>query len=240
MENKAYGDVIGSPSAPYENRLADSCGLATNYFAVTHPSLPNYIAATSGSAQGIVDDNPPGSHPLSALSLFGQVSSGSFEESMPTNCALGDTYPYAVKHNPEAYYASLRTQCQAEDVPLTRFDPNSLPQFSFVTPNLCSDTHDCSVNTGDAWLQQFLAPIFASADYRSGRTVVFLTWDEDDSSSGNHVPLVELSAYTAPGTRTTATFNHYSLLKTTEELLGVHSELGAAAAAASMRTAFGL
>jgi phosphatidylinositol-3-phosphatase len=118
--------------------------------------------------------------------------------------------------------------------------PNSLPQFSFVTPNLCSDTHDCSVNTGDAWLQQFLAPIFASADYRSGRTVVFLTWDEDDSSSGNHVPLVELSAYTAPGTRTTATFNHYSLLKTTEELLGVHSELGAAAAAASMRTAFGL
>ena len=240
MENKAYSDVIGSASAPYENQLAASCGLATNYFGITHPSLPNYIAATSGSPQGIADDNPPASHPLSLLSLFGQVSSGSYEESMPANCSLGDTYPYAVKHNPEAYYLSLRTQCQAQDVPLVQFDPHNLPQFSFITPNLCSDTHDCSVDTGDAWLRQFLPPIFASADYRSGRTVVFLTWDEDDSSSGNHVPLIEMSAHTAPGTRTCARFDHYSLLKTTEELLGVTSDLGAAANATSMRTAFGL
>lgn len=240
MENKPYSDVIGSSAAPYENQLAQECGSATDYYGVTHPSLPNYIAATSGAIQGIADDNPPASHLLSVASIFGQVSSGSYQESMPTNCALVDAYPYAVKHNPEAYYVPLRTQCETDNVPLSGFDANNLPQFSFVTPNLCNDTHDCSVSTGDAWLQNFVPSIIASADYQAGRTVVFLTWDEDDGSLSNHVPLIALSPYTAPGTASASTFNHYSLLRTTEELLGAPTQLGAAATAASMRTAFHL
>jgi phosphatidylinositol-3-phosphatase len=66
MENHSYPSIIGSPQAPYENRLANSCGLATNYHNISHPSLPNYVGATSGLSVGAVqkfssDCNPAAS-----------------------------------------------------------------------------------------------------------------------------------------------------------------------------------
>ena len=93
MENKPFADVIGTSAAPYETKLAAQCGLATNYHAVTHPSLPNYIAATSGSTQGIGDDNAPASHPLAVASIYSQVKAAGktwrdYEESAPGNCPL--------------------------------------------------------------------------------------------------------------------------------------------------------
>jgi phosphatidylinositol-3-phosphatase len=239
MENHSYSEIIGSSSAPYINSLAAKCGLATNYTAITHPSLPNYIAATSGSTQGITDDNPPSSHPLSAASIFGQVSSASYQESMPSNCDLTDAYPYAVKHNPEAYYTTIRTACQSNDVPLGSLNASNLPAFSFVTPNLCNDMHDCSVSTGDRWLQNFIPKLTSTTDYQAGRTVVVITWDEDDGSSGNHVATLVLNPYVPAGLRISTAFNHYSLLRTTEELLGA-GPLGNASGAASMRVAFHL
>ena len=235
MENHSYEQIVGSPDAPYINRLAARCGLATNYHAVGHPSLPNYIAATSGSTQGIADDEPPSFHRLDTASIFGQVNGGSYEQSMPSSCAQGDAYPYAVKHDPQAYYRSERALCVRADVPY--FRAAALRRFTFVTPNLCDDMHDCSVATGDHWLSQFVPRILVSAGYRSGATVVFITWDEDDGS--NHVATLVLSAWTSPGTRSRADFTHYSLLRTTENLLGVRP-LGDAASAPSMESAFRL
>jgi phospholipase C len=239
MENKAYSSIIGSADAPYENSLATACGVAENYFAVTHPSLPNYIAATSGSTQGVTDDNPPSSHPLLAASIFGQVSSASYQESMPANCTLIDAYPYAVRHNPEAYYLPQRTSCQTDNVAFSPFNATALPRFSFVTPNLCNDTHDCSVATGDAWLQANVPAILTTSDYRAGRTALFIAWDEDDSSASNHIPLLVLSASTKVGARSSTVFDHYSLLASTESMLGIGC-LGLACGAASLRSAFGL
>ncbi len=250
MENRGYGQIIGSSAAPYINSLAQGCGLATNYSAVTHPSLPNYIAATSGNTWGISDDNPPSSHPLGVNSIFQQAgSAGSYEESMPSNCALFSSGTYAVKHNPEAYYTNIRTACASDDVPMgttasgafaSALAAGTLPAFSFVTPNLCNDMHDCSIQTGDAWLQSWVPKIFASPSYQAGNTVLVVTWDEDDGHSGNHVATIVASPYTAPGTQSAAAFTHYSLLRTTEELLGIPTFLGNAASAASMRSAFGL
>jgi hypothetical protein len=239
MENKPYGSIVGSPDAPYETSLARDCGVATNYSAVAHPSLPNYIAATSGSTQGITDNDPPATHPLLVPSIFGQVASASYQESMPSNCALEDAHPYAVRHNPQAYYVPERAACQAHNQPFTAFRSSSLPPFAFITPNLCNDTHDCSVRTGDRWLATHVPPILASAAYRAGRTAVFITWDEDDSSSANHVPLIVLSASTPRGARSGAALNHFSLLATTESMLGV-SCLGSACGAPLARGAFGL
>jgi phosphatidylinositol-3-phosphatase len=240
MENKAYGSIIGSSSAPYENQLAAQCSSAVNFFAETHPSLPNYIAMTSGSAQGIADDNPPSSHPLDVPSIFSQLGTNwrSLQESMPSNCLLTNSGQYAVKHNPAAYYTNIRTDCNALDVPLAD-PPDISARFTFVTPNLCSDTHDCSVATGDAWLQTFLGKVFASAEYQAGKTAVFLTWDEDDSSHSNHIATIVAAPSVAPGTAPTATFNHYSMLHTTEEMLGL-GFVGNAASATSMRSAFGV
>jgi phosphatidylinositol-3-phosphatase len=109
-----------------------------------------------------------------------------------------------------------------------------------VTPNLCNDMHDCSVQTGDAWLQSWVPKITASPSYRAGNTVVFITWDEDDGHSGNHVATVVVSPYTTPGTRSATAFTHYSLLRTAEQLLGITTFLGNAASATGMRSAFGL
>jgi hypothetical protein len=85
MENKSYGAIVGSPDAPYENGLAAQCGLAVAYDAVAHPSLPNYIAMTSGSTQDIADDDPPAAHMLTSANIFSQLGSDwqALEESMP-------------------------------------------------------------------------------------------------------------------------------------------------------------
>ena len=241
MENKAYSSVVGSASAPYINGLIAQCGSATNFFAESHPSLPNYVAMTSGSTQGITDDNDPSAHLLNVPSIFSQLGAGgwrSLEESMPSNCLLTSSGEYAVRHNPAAYYTNIRTDCGTSDIPLGS-TPDLSARFTFVTPNLCDDMHDCSVATGDAWLSTFLPKVFASPQYQAGRTAVFLTWDEDDSSHSNHIATVVAAPSVRPGTTSAATFNHYSMLRTTEEMLGLGT-IGGATGAASMRSAFGV
>lgn len=250
FENKTYSQIIGSSNAPYINSVANECGLATNFSAEAHPSLPNYIAMTSGSTQGITDDSGPSSHPLSVPSIFSQLGTGgwtSLEESMPSNCYLSDSGFYAVRHNPAAYYSNIRTDCSAQDVPLGS-TPDISARFTFVTPNICHDMHSSScgsdttteVKNGDAWLSGFLPKILQSSQYQAGTTAVFITWDEDDYSDSQHIPTIVISPSTPTGTTSDTGFNHYSMLRTTEELLGLATYLGNAASATSMRSAFHL
>jgi hypothetical protein len=241
MENKSFSDVIGSSQAPYIRSLAAACGLATRFSAESHPSLPNYIAMTSGSTQGITDDSGPSSHELAVRSIFSQLGGRwrAVQESMPTPCERSNSGRYAVRHNPAAYYASLAASCRRQDVPLTT-PPELSARFTFVTPNLCNDMHDCSVDTGDHWLAGFVPRVLRSREYAAGRTALFITWDEDDGSSSNRIPMLVIAPHTRPGTRSARPFSHYSMLRTTEELLGLPTNLGAAARAPSMRAAFGL
>ncbi len=242
MENKSFGDVIGSSSAPFTNSLASACGLAENFHGETHPSLPNYIAMTSGSTHRIRDDAPPSSHPLRGASIFSQLGRGwrTLAESMPRPCARANSGRYAVRHNPAAYYTGLRRSCARQDVRLRNSRPDISARFTFITPNLCSDTHDCGVASGDRFLRGIVGRIASSAQYAQGRTALFITWDEDDGGAANHVPTIVVAPGTPAGARSRIRFNHYSLLRTTEELLGIRRKLGAAAHARSMRSAFGL
>jgi len=245
MENKGYSDIIGSPAAPYINTLAKNCGVATNFYAESSPSLPNYVAMTSGSTQGISDDDDPSSHPLAVPSIFSQLHGNwrALEESMPSHCTLSDSGLYAVRHNPATYYTNIRQQCVRRDVRLT-YPLNLSAQFTFVTPNVCDDMHSCpnapdpqtakQIRNGDTWLSSFLPKVFASPQYRSGSTAVFLTWDED----GGHVPTLVIAPSTRPGTTSSTTFTHYSLLRTTEQMLGIKTYLSGASSARSMRSAF--
>jgi phospholipase C len=246
MENRSYEQIVGNSSAPYINDLARGCGLATNYRAITHPSLPNYVAATSGSVWGITDDDPPSAHPLSTAGIFGQIAAAgmtwrSYEQSMPTNCDRSSSGEYAVKHNPAAYYTLLRPQCVKWDVPLSELSLDRLPSFAFVTPNLCNDMHACSAATGDAWLRKWVGRILSSPDYGSGTTVVFITFDEGVGDS-NRVATIVVSPTTPRGIRVSTPFDHYSLLKTTEQLLGIKKRLGHAGdpSTNSMRLGFHL
>lgn len=248
LENKDYASVIGNPSAPYENALANACGLATNAHGITHPSLPNYLAATGGSTFGVHDDAGPAAHPISGPSIFRQIDQAgkswrAYEESMPYACATASSGEYAVKHNPAAYYVDERAECLHNDVPL---DPQlaadasagRLPSFAFVTPNLCHDMHDCSVAAGDRWLTETLPMLLNSATYRNGELVIVLTFDEGVGSA-NRIPTIVIAPTIQPGTRVSARLDHYSLLRGTEDLLGL-PPLGAAAQAASLAAAFGL
>jgi hypothetical protein len=262
-ENHSYGSIIGSGSAPYVNSLASSCGLATNYHNVTHFSLPNYLAMTSGmslsSLAPFYNDCLPASCVTSAPSIFTQTVAKSYQESMPSNCdtsVAGSSY--SPKHNPDVYYSDAN--CATRDVPFSAGSSGLIadfqteataPSFAFVTPNLCNDTHDCSVSTGDGWLQANLAALLATPVYRSGDTAVFLVWDEGEPGSAGtdcanntsdpscHVALLVIAPSVNPGTQLGTLFNHYSLLRTVEQLLGL-SYLGQAQSATSMVQAFNL
>jgi len=170
---------------------------------------------------------------------------------MPSNCYLSSSGRYAVKHNPAAYFVPIRSDCAVWDVPmgttsggafLNDLSANTLPAFSFVTPDMCNDTHDCGVGTGDSWLQGWIPKIVASPAYQSGNTAIVLTWDEDDFTTVNQVATIVISPTTTPGTRSGTAFDHYSLLKTTEQMLGISTYLGHAgdAGTTSMRSAFHL
>jgi len=241
MENKAASQVMGSSSAPYLNGLASKCGYASNFYAETHPSLPNYIAMTSGSPQGISDDNAPSSHPLNVPSIFSQLGGDwkSLQESMPSNCAQSSSGQYAVKHNPAAYYTNIRTACNAQDIPLGS-TPDISAKFTFITPNMCSDMHDCSISQGDSWLATWVPKILNTPQYQAGTTALFITFDEDDKSANNHIATVVVSPSTATGTVDNGSYNHYSMLRTTEEMLNLPVTLGGAVGAMSMRTGFAL
>jgi phosphatidylinositol-3-phosphatase len=258
-ENHSYGDIIGSSQAPYINSLASQCGLATNYHNISHPSLPNYVAGTSGLglsgiSQFTSDCNPSRKCSTPAPSIFGQTPSWrAYEESMPSNCYRKNSGEYAVRHNPPPYFSTL-TGCATKDVPYTQLAGDlasgNLPAFSFVTPNLIDDMHDGTIAQGDAWLQSNLPTILNSSEYQSGSTAVFIAWDEGEGGTSNdcatnttdigcHVAALVISPSTTPGTQSSTLFNHYSLLGSTEQLLGL-APLGSAASANSMVSAFGL
>jgi hypothetical protein len=259
MENHSYETIVGSPEAPYINSLASECGLATNYHNVDHPSLPNYVAGTSGLPFAELKRFEPDCSPshkcaTSAASIFGQIPSWkAYEESMPRNCYRKNAGEYAVRHNPPPYYTTLK-ECETKDVPYTQLAGDlaagTLPAFSFVTPNLIDDMHDGTIAQGDEWLRTNVPTILGSSEYQSGGTVLVITWDEgeggatnecatDTTDIGCHVATIVVSPSTVAGTQSSTLFNHYSLLGSTEQLLGV-APLGEAATASSMLGAFNL
>jgi hypothetical protein len=252
MENKSFAQVNGSADAPYINKLAGLCGEATNYNAITNPSLPNYIAMTSGSTQGVTDDADPPAHPLNVDSIFSQLGGDwkSLTESMKTNCGQHTDGKYAPKHNPAAYYVekNFSTLCQQKDIPFdtAASTPDLSGKFTFIAPDLCDDMHDnCAgtgvpgeLQTGDKYLSTLIPQLINSTEYQSGNTAIVLTWDE--GGAGSNQVLTEVIAPTVtPGTKASDAFTHYSLLRTTEDMLGL-PPLGEAAKAASMRDAFSI
>jgi phosphatidylinositol-3-phosphatase len=244
MENRAYDEVLGNgQQAPRLSSYARSCGLATNYRAVTHPSLPNYLAAASGSTGGVTSDCSPGECPQNRPSLFGQLDAAglqwrTYAESMPTPCNLVPQDGYATKHNPAVYFLPVRARCRTWDLPMSAATFDRLQAFTFIEPNLCDDGHDCSTTHADRWLGGMLDRLTRSPSYAAGDVAVFVTWDEGIGAD-QHVATVVISPRVRPGTRAATPYTHYSLLRTTEALLGLPF-LGAAGSASDMRTAFRL
>jgi len=228
MENRSYSQAI---SSAYVSSLAAQYAIATDYHGVSHPSLPNYLALTSGSTWGIADD---GFHALPPGGLGAQLTSAGIDwraymESMTNGC-FHSPYPYALKHNPFAYYGSA---CPPQVVPFTQFASDlsgNTPQFSWITPNLCNDGHDCSSSVADAWLSRTVPAILNSNAWQDGGMLV-ITWDEGEDSANSVLTLI---IRPNPVNHSSARpYNHYSLLATIEDMFGV-ARLGQAAQATPM------
>jgi hypothetical protein len=191
-ENHGYGEVIGSPQAPYLNQLARQGALFTRSRAITHPSQPNYLALFSGSTQGVTDDSCP--HRFSAPNLAsgllaaGRTFAGYAEDLPATGSAVCSAGEYARKHVPWTNFSNVPA---VDSKPLRAFPAGhytSLPTVSFVIPNLCDDMHDCPVASGDAWLRAHLSGYASWAGTHDSLLVI--TWDENDGSPGNQIPTI--------------------------------------------------
>ena len=224
FENHAYSQVIGSSSAPYINSLKTGGANLSQSFGETHPSQPNYYALFSGSTQGITDDScvTPGfsSAPNLASELIAAGKTwASYNESLPsqgsTTCSSGK---YARKHNPWIGFSNVPTS-SAKTFAQFPTDYTTLPQVSFVVPNLCSDMHDCSVSTGDTWLKNNLGAYATWA--KTHNSLLVVTFDEDNRLSGNRIPTVLYGQQVTAGSSSTTTYNHYDLLRTLEDMHGL-------------------
>lgn len=233
---------------PYTAALAQEFGYATNFYGVGYPSLPNYIAITSGSTHGITDDGPPSAHPLDGSSVFGEAmaqgkTAAVYADGMPTKCASQNGgNGYAVKHNPWVYYQSEQDLCQANDVPATSLadaaTDGGLPNAGMVVPNLCHDAHDCDLSVADDWIKGELTNVFAGPDWKSGHLAVVITADTDDRTNDNRV-LTVVAHPSQQGNVVDQRLDHYSLSRLYSDV--VHAPaLNRATSAVSMSDAFGL
>ncbi len=233
LENRDFTSIVGSPSAPYLNSLMSEYGLATNYHAVAHPSQPNYFALVSGSTQEVTDD---GVHDLMAPNLADQLESAGrswavYAQDVPSDCFTGAASEdgrdgpgtYVRKHEPFISFRSISSDAArcARIQDLSAFDP-AAADFELIVPNQQTDMHDGTIQESDDFLRAFVPRILTSASWRE-RGVLFIVWDEssDYSVPGGHVPLIVVAPGMAAGFRSATAHDHYSLLRTIEDGLGL-------------------
>ena len=235
MENKEYSSIVGSSSAPYLNSLIARYGLATQFYAETHPSEPNYIALTSGGLQGTSSD---GAYDLTVPNLFDQIEASGrtwhvYAQGYPGKCFQGSVAnvvvdgpgaagEYARKHNPAISYTTISgnpTRC-ANITGLAGFDP-AAANFEFIAPNQINDMHSSSTEAGDVFLRTFVPEITGSAAF--GNSVLFITWDEGATNlkGGGRVATIAVTPGMSPGSRQDAPTSHYSMLRTIELAWGL-------------------
>lgn len=212
MENKGIEEIVGNPDAPYENSLIGLGRSFDNYFGVTHPSLPNYLAFAAGSPcgkTGTDDVTAPDPTVTSSCdsTLWDQLTAASvtwgiYAEGMPGLCSDVEKFqdetvshgPYALKHNPGPPFGSIHDSPQCQNVlPFTAFDPANLRQVSFVAPNMCNDQHGSGSGAWTDCLHGSSELIRRGDDWLGAHVpqmlangaTVFLTYDEDGDEGIN-------------------------------------------------------
>jgi phospholipase C len=240
FENREFGSVIDNPEMPYFNELAKKYTLLTQHYAVIHPSLPNYIAMMSGDTFGITTNAEDQS--VNAVSLPDLVEQSgrtwkTYQEDLPEPCFEGSTLTYARKHNPFIYFEPIRTdteRCRRTIVPLTDLytdlAQNKLPDFVFITPNICNDAHDCGLDVADQWLYKLNVKLLNYLNKTGEPYLLLVTFEEGQgdhsccglpAQAGGRVPTVLVSPQAQPGFQDDTPYTHYSILKTICEAWGL-------------------
>jgi phosphatidylinositol-3-phosphatase len=236
MENHSYKNIWNRSSTPYITSLGSIYARATNYHAIRHPSLPNYLDMIGGSNYGITNDcKPSSSCHINAQNLADNLEAKGltwkgYMESMPSNCSLTSKGNYAPKHNPFVYFDDIRTneeRCESHVVPFSDLANDlvtaaTTPNYAMIVPNKCHSMHDCTVHTGDTWLKNNLPAVLESPACTVERCLLILTWDEDDGHSHNQVLTIFAgSAAKTGGVSSPMAYTHFSLLRTVEDIFGL-------------------
>ena len=209
MENTSYSSLIGNPNAPWINSAASRYGFAKNYYGVAHPSQPNYIAATSGSTNGVTNDNDVTidvPNVVDQLEAQGKTWRAYMQSLSLCNGnklahACGDQL-YERKHNPFVSYQDVQTSparmANVVDFGQLSSDINGgdPPEYVWISPDQChdmhgrgtSDTNDpCGfahvqelIAAGDTFLRVTVNKIMHSAAWADGNSAIIVTWDESD------------------------------------------------------------
>jgi phosphatidylinositol-3-phosphatase len=248
-ENHSYASVLGNSSMPYFNGLAKRYGLATQYYASTHPSIGNYFMLTTGQVitnddslcRTLTQDNMV-RHLLTAGKTW-----KAYAESLPASGYTGcGAYPYAKKHDPFAYFSDVANSSEKSNlVPFTKFASDlahhTLPNFSFLVPNLLHDAHDGSLATADSWLKTNIAPLINSATFQKDGILIIVfdeSLDSDKQHGGGHVAAIVIGPKVKPGHQSATLYQHQNTLKTLLKALGLTSFPGAAGSAPDMADFF--
>jgi len=245
-ENQNYSEVIGNPSVPYLNSLASQYGLATQYYANTHPSIGNYFMLTTGRIETNNDSLPimvSDDNLARRLTAAGK-SWKAYAEALPTVGYIGgDAFPYLKHHNPFAYLSDVvNDSSQTKNlVPFSQFAADlasgSLPNFSYIVPDALDDAHDGSLAQADAWLQQNLAPLLSSTQFQNDGLLI-ITFDEadgrDSTHGGGHIATIVVSPKAKRQFQSQTFFQHESTLRLILSSLGISSFPGASASAPDM------
>lgn len=249
-ENHSYSDVIGNSAMPYLNSLASQYGLATQYFANGHPSMPNYLMLTTGQMESF-DDNFSGTisddNVVRELVKAGK-SWKAYEESIPSAGYIGpDAAPYVRRHDPFSYLSDVQqdTSQATNIVPFSEFASdlanNSLPQFSFIAPNLNNDAHNGTLAAADSWLQSNIAPLLANSTFQNNGLLI-ITFDESETTDvahgGGQVATVIISSKSKAKFQSQTEYQHQSTLRLVLAASGVDSFPGMAASAPDMTEFF--
>ena len=240
FENKDYEGVIGNPEMPVYNRLAQENVLLTSFYAVAHPSLPNYLALIGGDTFGVTSDCTDCFVDATSLPDLIEQSGRTwkaYEEDMPSPCFLGTSGNYRQKHDPFVYFDPIRldtTRCEQHVVPMTALEPDlaagALPNYVFITPNMCNDLHNCGPDVADAWIDGLVSTLVPTLDAEGKPYLIVLMFDEGkDSSSccglpkkaGGHIAVVMISPQARPAFQDSTPYSHYSLLKTISSAWGL-------------------
>lgn len=249
-ENHSFSDVVGNSSMPYLNSLVSKYGLAKQYFANAHPSMPNYLMLTTGQMESfddqfsgtISDDNV-----VRELLKAGKTWKA-YEESIPSAGYLGgDTGPYVRRHNPFSLLSDVQqNSAQAANiVPFTQFATDlansSLPQYSFIAPDVNNDAHNGTLTAADSWLQSNIAPLIASSTFQNGGLLI-ITFDEaeltDVDHGGGQVATLIISANAKSNFQSQTLYQHQSTLRLILAASGVSKFPGQAATAPDMTEFF--
>jgi phosphatidylinositol-3-phosphatase len=244
-ENTDYGNVICGSAMPYLTGLAKQYGLATQYYANTHPSIGNYFMMTVGK---IVTNNNGFSGTVADDNVIRQLLAAgktwkSYAEDLPAvGYTGGNVGNYARRHNPLSYLSDVvNDSIQRKNlVPFTQFPTdlanNALPNYAFIVPNLCHDAHDCSLTVADDWLRTNIDPLIKSAPFQQDGLLIILfdEADRDNMQGGGRIAWVVVSPKAKPGYESTTTYQHQSTLRLTLQALGVTAFPNAAATAPDM------